>query len=107
MSGLNILIDDVHTVMIKCMYIIERDDYEMTVSTKLFKNGNSLAVRLNQNILKTAGLKNNDEVDIQVDHATGNIIISPKVTEVDDNFKDLLNYSMKRDKDSLEFLKDR
>lgn len=93
--------------MLKCTYIIERDDYRMTVSTKLFKNGNSLAVRLNQNILKAAGLKNNDEVNVQVDHATGNVIISLKENEVDDNFKDLLNYSMKRDKDSLEFLKDR
>lgn len=84
-----------------------KGDYKMTVSTKIFKNGNSLAVRLNQNILKAAGLQNNDEVNVQVDQATGNIVISPKVNEVDDNFKDLLNYSMKRDKDSLEFLKDR
>lgn len=79
----------------------------MTVSTKIFKNGNSLAIRLNQSILKTAGLKINDEVNVQVDRTTGNIIISPKVNEVDDDFKALLDYSMKRDQDPLEFLKDR
>lgn len=79
----------------------------MAVSTKIFKNGNSLAVRLNKDILKDAGLKNNDEVDIHVDNTTGSIIIKPKVSGVDDKFKELLNYSMEKDRDSLEFLKDR
>ena len=79
----------------------------MTISTKIFKNGNSSAVRLNKDILKDAGLKNNDKVDIHVDHTTGNIIISPKLSGVDARFKELLNYSMEKDRDSLKFLKDR
>ena len=80
----------------------------METTTKIFKNGNSSAVRISKKIMRELGLHNNDEIQLTVDKKNGNLIISLKPKENDDiEFEKLLNYSMKRDKEALDFLKDR
>lgn len=57
--------------------------------------------------MKKAGLQNNDAVNISVDPESGKIIITPQKEDIHSNFYDLLNYSMKSDKEALDFLKDK
>ncbi|MEO2793761.1 AbrB/MazE/SpoVT family DNA-binding domain-containing protein [Lactiplantibacillus plantarum] len=81
--------------------------------TKIFKTGNSSAVRLSKDIMKAAGLKVNDPIYVTVNRQDGSVVIKPiKETNgfhdgVHDRFEELLNKSMKDDQEALDFLKDK
>lgn len=81
----------------------------MEAATKIFRSGNSSAVRLNKSIIVAAGLHDNDEVTVTVNKKNGQIIITPakNKSNVHSNFYDLLDYSTKADQDTLNFLKDK
>lgn len=76
------------------------------MTTKIFKSGNSNAVRLNQKIIKLAGLKENDEVSVSFDSSNGSIIIQPKKA-ISDDFLEALQSGFEKNKDVLDFLKDK
>ena len=80
----------------------------MTSSTKVFKSGNSTAVRLSKAIVEAAGLNVNDQVTVQFNSKDGSIVIKPaKKKLVHDNFSKLRAQSMEEDKEALDYLKDR
>ena len=77
--------------------------------TKIFKTGNSSAVRLSKDIMKAAGLKVNDPIDVTVNQQDGSVVIKPikETNGFHDRFEELLNKSMKDDQEALDFLKDK
>ena len=77
--------------------------------TKIFKTGNSSAVRLSKDIMKAAGLKVNDPIDVTVNQQDGSVVIKPikETNGFHDHFEELLNKSMKDDQEALDFLKDK
>lgn len=77
------------------------------MTTKIFKSGNSNAVRLNHKIVQLAGLKENDEVSVNFDSSNGSIIIQPKKKAISDDFLEALQSGFKKNKDVLDFLKDK
>ncbi|OYS93748.1 AbrB/MazE/SpoVT family DNA-binding domain-containing protein, partial [Limosilactobacillus reuteri] len=74
-----------------------------------FQSGNSSAVRLNKDVMEAAGFKANDPVKITVDKQNGRVIIKQDSSnkKYHDNFSDLLNQSLKEDREILDFLKDK
>lgn len=78
-------------------------------STKIFKSGNSSAVRLSKDIMDAAGLKVNDQIDVTFDDHDGTVVI--RAVHPDKNFHDsfsqLLAESMEDDQAALNFLKDK
>ena len=71
--------------------------------TKVFKSGNSNAVRLNKNIMDAAGLKADDPVNV-----IGSVTIKAvKKANYHDNFSKLLEKSLHDDREALDFLKDK
>lgn len=79
----------------------------MYIQERRIKNGNSSASRLNKNIMEKADLQNNDSVIVSFNQESGKIIIEPQKNDVHSNFYNLLNSSMKSDKEVLDFLKDK
>ncbi|MFJ6971122.1 MAG: AbrB/MazE/SpoVT family DNA-binding domain-containing protein [Limosilactobacillus mucosae] len=77
--------------------------------TKIFKTGNSSAVRLSKDIMKAAGLKVNDPIDVTVNQQDGSVVIKPikETNGFHDRFEEFLNKSMKDDQEALDFLKDK
>lgn len=77
--------------------------------TKIFKTGNSSAVRLSKDIMKAAGLKVNDPIDVTVNQQDGSVVIKPikETNGFHDRFEEFLNKSMKDDQKALDFLKDK
>ena len=77
--------------------------------TKIFKTGNSSAVRLSKDIMKAAGLKVNDPIDVTVNQQDGSVVIKPikETNGFHDRFEELSNKSMKDDQEALDFLKDK
>lgn len=78
-------------------------------TTKIFKSGNSSAVRLSKDLMHAAGLKEDNAVNITFNSQDGSIVIRPsnKTSRFHGNFSKLLKQSMKEDKDALDFLKDK
>lgn len=76
--------------------------------TKVFKSGNSNAIRLNKNIMNAAGLKTNDLVDVTFNEQDSSVTIKAvKKANYHDNFSKLLNQSLHDDREALDFLKDK
>lgn len=77
--------------------------------TKIFKSGNSSAVRLSKDIMKAAGLKVNDPINVMFNDHDGSVVIKPakETSNIHDHFAELLNQSMEEDREALEFLKDK
>lgn len=77
--------------------------------TKIFKSGNSSAVRISKDIMKAAGLKVNDEINVTFNSHDGSVVI--KAVDDDkkfhDRFSDILNRSLDEDQAVLDFLKDK
>lgn len=76
-------------------------------STKIFKSGNSNAVRISKDIMSAAGLKANDEIDVTFNSHDGSIVIKPRNDEFHECFSELLNSSLAEDQILLDFLKDK
>lgn len=78
-------------------------------STKIFKSGNSNAVRLSKDLMHASGLKANDTVNVTFNSQDGSIVIRPskRPSQFHDDFAKLLKESMDDDKEALEFLKDK
>lgn len=77
--------------------------------TKVFKSGNSSAVRLSKELMQAAGLKDSEAVDITFNDKDGSLVIKPASQKVKDHdhFFELLERNIKRDKEMLDFLKDK
>ena len=76
--------------------------------TKVFKSGNSNAVRLNKNIMDAAGLKANDPVNVTFNAQDGSVTIKAvKKANYHDNFSKLLEKRLHDDRETLDFLKDK
>ncbi|WP_019206939.1 AbrB/MazE/SpoVT family DNA-binding domain-containing protein [Limosilactobacillus ingluviei] len=81
----------------------------LKMPTKIFKSGNSSAVRLNKDIMHAAGLKINDPIEVTFNEQDGSVVIKPMPSQgqIDDQFLALLKQSMNEDQATLEFLKDK
>lgn len=77
--------------------------------TKIFKSGNSSAVRISKDIMKAAGLKDNDSITVTFNDKDGSVVIRPvrKEVTIHDDFAELLEKSMDDDQEALDFLKDK
>lgn len=77
--------------------------------TKIFKSGNSSAVRISKEIMEAAGLKDSDPVNVTFNSKDGSVVIKAADTDKQfhDHFKALLAKSMDEDQAALDFLKDK
>lgn len=78
-------------------------------TTKIFKSGNSSAVRISKEIIEAAGLKVDDKINVTFHSQDGSVVI--KDVDADkkfhDHFSDILDKSLDEDQAVLDFLKDK
>lgn len=80
----------------------------LETKTKLFKSGNSDAIRLNKEISHALNVKPGDELSVRYDPASKSVIIkqdNPEMT-VSDDFKQLLEDAYTENKGVMDLLKD-
>lgn len=77
--------------------------------TKIFKSGNSSAVRISKEIMNAAGLKVDDKINVTFNSQDGGVVIKAADTDkkFHDHFSDILNKSLDEDQEVLDFLKDK
>lgn len=77
--------------------------------TKIFKSGNSSAVRISKEIMDAAGLKVDDQINVTFNAQDGSVVIKAADTDkkFHNHFKALLAKSMDEDQAALDFLKDK
>lgn len=77
--------------------------------TKIFKSGNSSAVRISKDIMDAAGLKVNDKINVTFNSRDGSVVIKAADTDnkTHDHFSEILNQSLDEDQAILDFLKDK
>ena len=77
--------------------------------TKIFKSGNSGAVRISKDIMDAVGLKVDDKINVTFDSHDGSIVIKAAGTdnEVHNNFSEILVRSLNEDQAILDFLKNK
>lgn len=77
--------------------------------TKIFKSGNSSAVRISKDIMEAAGLKVDDKIDVTFNSRDGSVVIKPADTNkrFHDHFSEILDKSLDEDQAILDFLKDK
>ena len=77
--------------------------------TKIFKSGNSSAVRISKDIMDAAGLKVGDKINVTLNSQDGSVVIKAADTDnkAHDHFSEILNQSLDEDQAILDFLKDK
>lgn len=77
--------------------------------TKIFKSGNSSAVRISKDIMEAAGLKTGDAINVTFNSHDGSVVIKAADTDskVHDRFSEILDQSLDEDQEILDFLKDK
>lgn len=77
--------------------------------TKIFKSGNSSAVRISKDVMEAAGLKVDDKVNVTFNSHDGSVVIKAANTDkkFHDHFSDILYKSLDEDQAVLDFLKDK
>lgn len=77
--------------------------------TKIFKSGNSSAVRISKDIMDAAGLKVDDKVNVTFNSHDGSVVIkaADNDNKVHDHFSKILDQSLDEDQAILDFLKDK
>lgn len=77
--------------------------------TKIFKSGNSSAVRISKDIMEAAGLKAGDSINVTFNSHDGSVVIKATDTnsKVHDHFSKILGQSLDEDQAILDFLKDK
>ncbi|MGM9907066.1 AbrB/MazE/SpoVT family DNA-binding domain-containing protein [Limosilactobacillus sp.] len=77
--------------------------------TKIFKSGNSSAVRISKDVMEAAGLKVDDKVNVTFNSHDGSVVIKAANTDkkFHDHFSDILDKSLDEDQAVLDFLKDK
>lgn len=77
--------------------------------TKIFKSGNSSAVRISKDIMEAAGLKINDKVNVTFNPHDGSVVIKAAGpdSKFHDHFPEILAKSLDEDQAVLDFLKDK
>lgn len=73
--------------------------------TKIFKSGNSSAVRISKEIMEAAGLKVDDKVNVTFNSKDGSIVIKAADKKFHDRFSEILDKSLDEDQAALDFLK--
>lgn len=77
--------------------------------TKIFKSGNSSAVRISKDIMDAAGLKVDDKINVTFNSRDGSVVIkAPDAgNQAHDHFSEILDQSLDEDQEILDFLKDK
>lgn len=77
--------------------------------TKIFKSGNSSAVRISKDIMDAAGLKVDDKINVTFNSHDGSVVIKTSDTDnkVHNRFSEILDQSLDEDQAILDFLKDK
>ncbi|WP_076459218.1 AbrB/MazE/SpoVT family DNA-binding domain-containing protein [Limosilactobacillus caccae] len=77
--------------------------------TKIFKSGNSSAVRISKDIMDAAGLKVDDKINVTFNSHDGSVVIkaADNDNKVHDHFSKMLDQSLDEDQAILDFLKDK
>lgn len=75
--------------------------------TKIFMSGNSQAIRINKNLANLAGLFDGQDVVVSFNHKDGSLKITKKQDEVTDEFRLALQERLKKNREVMEFLKDK
>lgn len=77
--------------------------------TKIFKSGNSSAVRISKDIMDAAGLKVNDKINVTFNSHDGSVVIKAVNSDkkAHDHFSKILDQSLDEDQAILDFLKDK
>ncbi len=75
--------------------------------TKIFKSGNSSAVRISKEIMDAAGLKVGDIINVTFNSQDGSVVIKATDKKLHDHFSPIVDKSLDEDQAVLDFLKDK